>query len=401
MPRYAYTTMDSSGQQQEAEGDFSSLPEMFTTLENKGLSLIKYRRKLFSGKSKLMRGSISRIGLAEFFRNLALLLRGGVPLRDGLADLIAGGKNSTLSQVFKRVQSRLEEGMIFSEGLEHESKYIPSIILPLVAIGEETGQLDQTLKNAATHLEKTQEIISSTRRALIYPSFVLTAMFGAFIFWMVYVLPQLLELFASMGLTELPLATRILIRSVHYFDVFWPLIPIFLGSFLLFYFLSRKNERLHYIWDSSMNYIPVLGNILRSSQLAFFFEYTSLLTGGGIHIVRSLELMKDSVGNRVLKKSIQLITTDIVAGESMSTAIAQLKFFEPFVLRMVRVGEQTGNMPEQFEILAEYYMGRVNKMVEAMSKTLEPFIIGVAGLVFMVIAMGLLGPVYNLVSAIQ
>lgn len=401
MARYAYTAMDASGQQHEAEGDFPSLPEMFTALENKGLSLITYRRKLFSGNSTLMSGSISRIELAEFFRNLALLLKGGVPLRDGLEDLIEGGKHSTLSQVFKRVQHQLEEGMLFSEGLEKESKYIPRIILPLVAIGEETGQLDQTLKDAATHLEKIQEIISSTRRALIYPSFVLTAMFGAFIFWMVYVLPQLLELFASMGLKELPLATRVLIASVDYFDTFWPVIPIFLGSFFFFYLLSRKNERLRYIWDSSLNYIPVLGNILRSSQLAFFFEYTSLLTAGGIHIVRSLELMQESVGNRVLKKSIRLITADIVAGESMSTSIAQLKFFEPFVLRMVRVGEQTGNMPEQFKILAEYYMGRVNKMVEAMSKTLEPFIIGVAGLVFMVIAMGLLGPVYNLVSAIQ
>ena len=401
MAHYFYTAIDSRGQQHEAEGDFASLPEMFQTLENKGLSLIQYRKKIFSGTTLSINRSISRLELAEFFRNLALLLRGGIPLRDGLQDLTASAGRSTLARVFIRVQNRLEEGMLFSEGIEQEEKYIPRIILPLVAIGEETGQLDETLKDAATHLEKIQEIISSTRRALIYPTFVLTAMFGAFIFWMVYVLPQLLELFASMGLTELPLATRILIASVHYFDTFWPVIPIFLGSISFFYFLSRKNERLRYIWDSGLNYIPILGNILRSSQLAFFFEYTSLLTGGGIHIVRSLELMKESVGNRVLKKSIRLITEDIVAGESMSTAIAQLNFFEPFVLRMVRVGEQTGNMPEQFKILAGYYMGRVNKMVEAMSKTLEPFIIGVAGLVFMVIAMGLLGPVYNLVSAIQ
>ncbi len=401
MARYSYTAQDASGQTHEAEGDFSSLPEMFTALENKGLKLITYRRKFFSGQTTLTAGSISRIELAEFFRNLALLLRGGVPLRDGLDDLIEGGGHSTLSQVFKRVQNRLEEGMLFSEGLEKESKYIPRIILPLVAIGEETGQLDQTLKDAATHLEKIQEIISSTRRALIYPSFVLTAMFGAFIFWMVFVLPQMLELFSSMGMTELPLATRVLIASVHYFDIFWPVIPIFLGLFFFLYFLSRKNERLRYLWDSGLNYVPVLGNIMSSSQLAFFFEYSSLLTSGGIHIVRSLELMQESVDNRVLKKSIGLIIEDIVSGESMSTAIKQLKFFEPFVLRMVSVGEQTGNMPEQFKILADYYTGRVNKMVEIMSKTLEPFIIGVAGLVFMVIAMGLLGPVYNLVSTIQ
>lgn len=401
MSHYSYTALDSSGQLHKDEGEFASLPELFKALENKGLILVKYRRKLFAGTSPLISGSISRIELAEFFRNLSLLLHGGVPLRDALADLIEGSGKSQIGRVFRRVQKRLEEGMLFSEGLEQEAKYIPRIILPLVSIGEETGQLGQTLKDAAANLERIQEIISSTRRALIYPCFILTAMFGAFIFWMVYVLPQLLELFSSMGMTELPLATRILIASVHYFDIFWPVIPLFLGSFFFLYFLSRKNERLRYLWDSAMNHIPVMGGIMRSSQLAFFFEYSSLLTGGGIHIVRSLELMEVSVDNRVLKKSIGKITEDIIAGESMSTAIAQLKFFEPFVLRMVRVGEQTGNMPEQFKILAEYYMGRVNKMVEAMSKTLEPFIIGIAGLVFMVIAMGLLGPVYNLVSTIQ
>ncbi len=401
MALYVYTVTDSSGQVHKDEGEFASLPEMFTALENKGLTLVSYRKQLFAGNGFSAGRSISRTELAEFFRNLALLIHGGVPLCDALADLIEGSGKSQIAQVFGRIQKRLEEGSLFSEGLEEESKYIPRIILPLVAIGEETGQLDRTLKDAATHLEKIQEILSATRRALIYPCFILTAMSGAFIFWMVYVLPQLLELFSSMGMTELPLATRILIASVHYFDIFWPVIPLFLGSFLFLYAFSRKNERLRYFWDSGMNHIPVMGGIIRSSQLAFFFEYTSLLTGGGIHIVRSLELMQESVGNRVLKRSIGQIKEDIITGESMSTAIAQLKYFEPFVLRMVRVGEQTGNMAEQFKILADYYMNRVNKMVEAMSKTLEPFIIGIAGLVFMVIAMGLLGPVYNLVSTIQ
>jgi type IV pilus assembly protein PilC len=401
MPRYSYTAMDSGGQMQTARGDFPSVPDMFQTLNHRGLELIEYRRIYFSGNFNIMSRSIKRTELSEFFRNLALLLRGGIPLRDALEDLIAGGGRSTLALVFSRIQSRLEEGMLFSEALEQETKYIPRIILPLVAIGEETGQLDETLSDAATHLDRIQKIISATRGALIYPCFILVAMFGAFLFWMIFVLPQLLELFTTMGLTDLPLATRVLIASVHYFDIFWPVIPVGIGAFIFVYFLSRKNERLRYLWDSCLNHIPVLGGVLRSSQLAFFFEYSSLLTAGGINIVRSLELMKVSVENRVLKKSLNLITVDIIAGDSMSSAISNLKFFEPFVLRMVRVGEQTGNMPEQFKILAGYYMDRVNKIVETMSKTLEPVIIGIAGLVFMVIAMGLLGPVYNLVSSIQ
>ncbi len=400
MPQFSYTTLDAQGHLQKSNGEFDSVPAMFQALERKGLTLIKYRKALFSNGPGFM-SKMTRVQLAEFFRNLALLLKGGVPLRESLQDLTSGKDQPLLNQVFGRVQNRLEEGILFSESLAIEDKHIPRIILPLVSIGEETGQLDQTLKDAALHLEKVQEIISSTRRALIYPSFVLVAMFGAFLFWMIFVLPQLLELFATMGLTELPLATRILIASVHYFGILWPIIPTVIFVVLFFYFLSRKNEKLRYAWDTALSHIPIMGTIIQSSQLAFFFEYTSLLTSGGIHIVRSLELMKESVENRVLRSSITSIEEDIVAGDSMSQAISQLKFFEPFVLRMVSVGEQTGNLPEQFKILADYYMARVNKMVETMSKTLEPVIIGIAGLVFMVIAMGLLGPVYNLVSAIQ
>ncbi len=400
MPRFSYTTIDVNGQLQKSDGEFDSVAEMFQVLERRGLSLVKYRKALFSSSGGLKR-KMTRVELAEFFRNLALLLKGGVPLRESLQDLTSGTGQPLLNQVFSRVQHRLEEGVLFSESLALEEKQIPNIILPLVSIGEETGQLDTTLEDAALHLEKIQEIISSTRRALIYPSFVLVAMFGAFIFWMVFVLPQLLELFAAMGIKELPLATRILIASVHYFDILWPIIPAVIVLVLTFYVLSRKNEKLHYAWDLSLNYVPIVGSILRSSQLAFFFEYTSLLTTGGIHIVRSLNLMKESASNRVLRESIVHIEEDIVAGDSMSDAISRLKFFEPFVLRMVSVGEQTGTLPGQFKILADYYMARVNKLVETMSKTLEPVIIGVAGLVFMVIAMGLLGPVYNLVSAIQ
>ncbi len=400
MPRFSYTTIDVHGQRQKSDGEFDSVAEMFQSLERRGLTLVKYRKDLFSSGGGFQR-KMTRVELAEFFRNLALLLKGGVPLRESLQDLTSGSGQPLLNQVFSRVQHRLEEGILFSEALALEEKQIPSIILPLVSIGEETGQLDKTLEDAALHLEKIQEIISSTRRALIYPSFVLVAMFGAFIFWMVFVLPQLLELFASMGIKELPLATRVLIASVHYFDIFWPLIPMVIFSVFSFYILSRKNEKLHYAWDFCLNYVPIVGSILRSSQLAFFFEYTALLTTGGIHIVRSLKLMGESASNRVLRESIVHIGEDIVAGDSMSDAIGRLKFFEPFVLRMVSVGEQTGTLPGQFKILADYYMARVNKLVETMSKTLEPVIIGVAGLVFMVIAMGLLGPVYNLVSAIQ
>jgi len=401
MQNFKYTVLDGNGELQEAVEEFASVAELLEFLDSKGLTLVKYRKSLLPAGFSLFQKKMTRLDLAEFFRNLALLLKGGVPLRDGLQDMIAGTDQAQLNRVFARVEKRLEDGNLFSESLAMEEKYIPSIIFPLVSIGEETGQLDKTLGDAARNLEKVQEIISSTRNALIYPSFILLAMSGAFIFWMVFVLPQMLELFETMGIDELPLATIVLMASVDYFNQFWPLIPVMISSVFFSYLLSRKNEKLRYKWDKGMEYIPIIGTVIKSSQQAFFFEYTALLTSVGIHIVRSLELMEESVQNRVLKKNIARIKEDVIEGDSISESLARLDFFEPLVLRMIRVGEQTGNLPEQFKILADFYMKRVNKMVAVMSKTLEPFIIGVAGLVFMVIAMGLLGPVYNLISAIQ
>jgi type II secretory pathway component PulF len=400
VPLYSYSAIDASGQQVTGEGDYPTVPHLFDSLQAKGLDLVSYKRQYFTFFAPRRR-KIKRVELSEFFRNLALLVRGGVPLREGLQDLTASPEQPAINRVFGRVLSQLEEGRLLSESLLVEQKHIPRIIIPLVAIGEETGRLDQTLQDAAIHLEKVQEIISSTRRAISYPLFVLIAMLGALIFWMVFVLPQLLQLFTTMGLKELPIATRILFSSVEIFNVWWPVIPGIVGFFLLCSVISARNEKFRYWWDLLWSKFPLAGTIIRSSQLAFFFEYSSLLTSGGIHIVRTMELMEESISNQVLKEGVRNIRRKITAGEPMSQAISSLSFFEPFILRMVKVGEQTGNMPEQFHILAEFYMKKVNNLVSMISKSIEPIIITLAGFIFMVIVLGLLGPVYMLASTIQ
>jgi type II secretory pathway component PulF len=146
------------------------------------------------------------------------------------------------------------------------------------------------------------------------------------------------------------------------------------------------------------NHVPLISKVISSSQLAFFFEYTAMLTDAGVNILRSMELMEQSVSNQILKNGVRLMRKEIGEGNPMSEAIRSFAFFEPFVLRMVRVGEQTGSMPEQFALLASHYMKQVDKMVSAMSKTIEPLIIVVAGFIFAIIALGLLGPVYNMIS---
>ncbi|HID98147.1 MAG TPA: type II secretion system F family protein [Thermodesulfobacteriaceae bacterium] len=400
MTLFSYEAMDKSGSLVKEHGDFSSVEVLYNHLASRGLVLTRYRRKIippgFGVKKK-----ITRLALAELLRNIALLIRGGVPVRQALEDMAGTHGDASVKAVIERITRRLDDGHLLSKAMEQESSFFPRITITLAGIGEETGNIDKSLNDAAEHLERIDEIISRTRRALIYPLFVLAAITGAMVFWMIYVLPQLLELFSNMGLHELPLATRILIGSQHIFSIWWPVLPIIILAATVFYVLSKKNSRVKYAWDLMMTRMPVLGSVIKASQLAFFFEYLSVLTGAGINIVRSLELMEQSVTHQLLKKGVLRIQSDVMSGESISGAFARVDFFEPFVLRMLTVGEQTGNMPEQLSIVADHYMAVVNKMVENLSKTMEPVIMSVAGVLFAIIVMGLLAPIYDLMGNIH
>ena len=400
MPRYSYQTINLAGQVTRKQGRYASVQELFTVLDQKGETLVNYRKKLLPALPKL-RKALKRPILAEFFRNLSLLLKGGVPLREALDDMTRPPCHPVLGETFQDVGRRIDEGLLFSEALQNATSLMPRIMMPLISIGEETGNLDRTLKDGADHIDRIEAIISSTRRALIYPCVVLIAMFGALTFWMLFVLPQLMDLFKTMGIKDLPITTRILIASTELFAKWWPIIPSVLLLFFLFYGLTKRNEKVHYTWDQLWYRVPLIKAVIRCSQLAFFFEYSAMLTSAGINILRTMELMEQSVSNQILKKGIALMSKEIKEGNPMSQAIAAFGFFEPFVLRMVRVGEQTGNMPEQFNLLAHHYMDKVDKLVAAMSKTIEPLIIAVAGFIFAIIALGLLGPVYNMISQIS
>jgi type II secretory pathway component PulF len=397
MPHFSYQTMDSAGDVTRNQGKFSSLEDLFGAVERKGEILVDYRKKLFPPLPRPGR-TLKRPILAEFFRNLALLIQGGVPLREALGDMTKPPCHPVLSDTFNTINKRIDDGLLFSEALREAPPIIPKIMLPLISIGEETGNLDRTLRDGANHIDRVEYIISSTQRALVYPIVVLLAMFGALAFWMLFVLPQLMDLFASMGIKDLPLPTRILIATTDFFDRWWPVIPLFISIFVIFYLMTKRNPKIQYIWDQMWNHVPLISKVIRASQLAFFFEYTAMLTDAGVNILRSMELMEQSVSNQILKNGVRLMRKEISEGNPMSEAIKSFAFFEPFVLRMVRVGEQTGNMPEQFALLASHYMKQVDKLVSAMSKTIEPLIIVVAGFIFAIIALGLLGPVYNMIS---
>ncbi len=400
MPIYQYEAISSTGERIIEQGEFSSPVELYSTLRNQGYLLIDYKKRFFSNIPSIPK-KIKRLELAELLRNLALVTRGGIPLVDALKDMVQSPGMTGLRKIIEKVIKRIEGGELFSEALSHYKTAFPNVVIILVRLGEETGRLDKTLEDAAIHLEKVQEIIDKTKRAISYPIFILLAMIGALAFWILYVLPKLFELFKSLGLKELPITTKILLATVEITKTYWPVFPVLIAIFIVLGFFSSRNEKLKFLWDNFWTHFPIIGRILKSSQLAFFFEYLSLLASSGIDIIRSLEIMEGAITHQVLRHGIRDIRATIVGGGNLSEAFKKCTLFEPFILRMVRAGENSGNMPEQLKILSDHYMEIVNRMVDSIAKKIEPILIGFAGMIFVIIALGLLGPIYDMMSNIK
>ncbi len=401
MPCFEYQAMDATGRVVKEKGSFESLSVLYTHLKEKGYTLIDYRRCLFPKTGRMSFGKIPRPMLSEFFRNLSLLVKGGVPLLDALRDMAESSSDRRFKQIIGEICRRIEDGELLSQAMAAYPNIFGRVPTVLVSIGEETGRLDTTLIDAAKHIERIHEIISNTKRAMTYPLFVVVAMTGALCFWLLYVLPKILVLFKEMGMDTLPLPTRILIIMVDIFHVWWPVLPGSVLGFLLFRFLAGKNSRVKYLYDSLLTRMPLVGAIIRASQMAFLFEYLALLVQAGIDILKSLTLMEESISHQVLKQGVAEMRAEITNGTSLTEAFRRLPMLDPFVTRLISVGELTGELPEQMKTLADFYRQEVNKLVDAIGKSLEPIMIVVAGLLFALIAVGLLGPIYDLMGGLN
>jgi len=400
MPFYHYEAYDINGNIVKDKGNFSSIKELYEFLKKNRLLLIKYR-KSFLYSTLIFKGTIKRLVLAEILNNISLLIRGGIPLRQALEDIQKSHSDITVKWLLEDLCRSFDKGNLLSDSLRQHKRFFSEIIITLVVIGEETGSLDKTLDDASKHLERIDEIISGTRKALLYPSFVFFTMIGALCFWMIYVLPKMLELIFAMGLTKLPISTEILLKSVFIFKIIYPYIMVLVIFVFILYFITSKKEHLKYYWDIFFSKMPFIGNVIKFSQFAFFFEYSALLTHAGINIIKILDLMETSINYQILKTGLRRVKISVSSGVSLYESFSKINYFEPFILRMIYVGESSGNLTEQFSILADYYKRHVNNFVNTMSKVIEPVLLLFAGLIFIIIALGLLGPMYEVMTKIR
>jgi general secretion pathway protein F/type IV pilus assembly protein PilC len=347
-----------------------------------------------------LRRKIERTLLAEWFNNLSMMIKAGMPLATALEESAESIDHPDFENHIRDMIVSIKRGSSFSSAVERYGRVIPKTAGYLVRIGEESGTLDNRLKDAADHLTRIQAIISETKQALMYPSFVFMTMGGGMIFWFYYVVPKIVTLFNDMDV-RLPALTIFLIRisefvQAYFFQLAAGSVVFILALIYLYKHLASVKKNL----DRVFLKLPIVGALVQASSLAFITEYFSLLLNAGIDILQSVKILEESIGNDVFREKLGEIRNSLASGISISESFTRAKVFPKFICRMITIGEMSGTLPDQLSYIAGDYKRKLSHLVTSLGKIIEPVVLVVAGAMFAVIMAGLFLPIYDLVTSL-
>ncbi len=352
-------------------------------------------------KVNIFKRKIKRQEVIEILDNLHLIIKSGLPLNVGLLDLAQDAENPAIKDMLLDIALKIQSGMSLSESVKEYQNIFSAVVVSLFKIGEETGNLDKTLKDAADHLRRIEDLKAKAKQALIYPAFAFFSILGAMIFWLVYVLPKIIDAFKDFNI-ELPITTIILLKMSDFTQKYLLHLIIFIIIFsVILRILRGKNNKIRYYTDYILLKLPVFGIIVTNFNYAFFAEYIRLMISAGLPLIQALNIMENSINNFVFKTAIKHAKEKVELGESLSQVLKEENIFSSLIIRMISVGEQTGGLEDQLNYIASYYYAKVEYISQNIAKMIEPIIIGVLGAFMLLIVLGLIGPIYDLISNIS
>jgi len=403
MPFFTYKAIDSNGDIVKGVVEESHLDLAYNLVSSSGLYIINIRptNKLFNLYLKKVKAwGIKTKDIIEFANNLSVMLRAGLPLITSLQDIAETTDNKKFRSRLLDIKRSIELGSSFSAALLYHQDIFPEIFINLVKVGEETGRLEKSLSDIAVHLQRMEDLKNAIIRALMYPVFAIIGTTGAMLFWLIYVLPKMANLFTTMAI-ELPAITRFLMVASDFSRANWYLFLLVPTIIYIIIKLLSRQERTKYYVDALKLKAPLIKLIVYNKLLALFAEQLRILLTAGITVDRSFEIMTNVVNNVVFKRALEKIREDILLGNRINEALKKYNtLFPNMVVRMISIGETSGNLGEQLDYHAAYFIGKLDDVSQKMGKLLEPIIIIIVGSIFMVIILGLLSPIYDLISSI-
>lgn len=393
MGSYRYSAMNDLGRTITGVVVAENDVDLEERLKQIGLELVNYRelkekKGSASGKVKIQDMIVMCIQLEQ-------LGRAGVPLLETIADVRDSTDSMVLKNVMTGVYEYIKNGEILSKALAHYPRVFSEVFVGLISASEKTGNFSEAFLHIADHLKWTADLRRKVKKAVRYPIALLFVMSGVISVLMIFVVPKLIEFIMAQGF-DIPIHTRALIATSHAFADYWYLIfgiPIILT--VLFMTFYRISEDFAYKVDGFILKLPVFGNVSRKLNMARFTHFFAVLFNSGIDILESLQSAKNVVANRVLRESISLMARSVSDGMSLTAAMRMSNQFPNLVVRMFKIGEESGNMTESLENINFFYTREVNDAVDSVVGMIQPALTVVMGLLIFWVIAAVFGPLYQ------
>jgi type IV pilus assembly protein PilC len=398
MANYKYSGMNELGRKISGTIIAENEVDLEERLKQVGLELLDYKEL----KEKKGRGG--RVKLQDmilFCLHMEQLIKAGVPLLDSIADVRDSTESARLKDVMTSVYESVKGGENFSQALSKHPTVFGEVFVGLIAAGEKTGDFSGSFTHLSEHMKWTNDIHRKVKKAMGYPIALLLVMSGVITVLMIFVVPKLIDFITSQGF-DIPIHTRALIVVSHGFVEYWYVIfgiPIAIIIALIAFY--KASEKFAYSFDGFMLKIPVIGMVIRKINMARFTHFFAVMFNSGIDILEALSSAKNVVGNRVLKESIINAARTVSEGTSLTSAMRMTNQFPNLVIRMFKVGEDSGNMHDALENVNFFYNREVNDAVDTLVGLVQPALtIVMGGLIFWVIA-AVFGPLYQSFSKMK
>ena len=389
---YVWEGKDKKGK--VVKGEMRAMGESLVnaTLRRQGITVTKVKKQsAFASK-----GKITDKDITLFTRQLATMMKAGVPLLQAFDIVGKGHSNPAVAKLLGDIKADVETGSSLSASFRKYPLYFDALFCNLVGAGEQAGILDTLLDRLATYKEKIMAIKGKIKSALVYPISIIVVAFVITAVIMIFVIPAFKDLFSSFG-ADLPLPTLVVMQISDIFVTWWWAIFGSIGGALWFFFYTwKRSEKMQSSMDRLMLKLPIVGVIIEKATIARFSRTLSTMFSAGVPLVEALDSVAGASGNRVYFDATKRIQSEISTGTSLTVAMQNANVFPNMVLQMTAIGEESGALDSMLSKVADFYEAEVDDAVGAMSSLMEPVIMVVLGVLIggLVVAMYL--PIFKM-----
>lgn len=407
MPVFEYKGRNNQGQAVNGDIEANSADAVASQLLNTGITPVDISQKIQEIKStddRSLNFDFSKNkkptldDLVLFSRQMYTLMKAGVPIIRAITGLADTTRNHILSTTLHSVRLEIEGGHELSTALAQHQDIFSHLFISMVQVGENTGNLDDVFLQISEYLEREKETRNQIKSAMRYPTFVVIAIAVAMFIINMWVIPTFAKVFSGFG-AELPLATRILLGASEFTVTYW---PVLVATLIIAVFASRyyvKTEKGHWQWDRAKTRIPIVGSIILRATLSRFARSFSMALSAGVPLVTGLTLVSRAVDNVFIGGHIAEMRNGIERGDTLTRTAASTEMFTPLIIQMLTVGEETGNVDDMLNEVADFYDREVDHEVKNLTSAIEPILIVFIGAMVLVLALGVFLPMWDLMSA--